>query len=516
VHELLSGTRVVAEPLPFARLVARRAPPPSRLEPADLAPARFGEYATLGLVGRTASGEIFEASDPHLDRRVWIHAPAAGSAEIPSSRRSLDRPMRLRWLDAIEVGGRRHEVFEAPGGARLSECGAGATGIEWPTAHRLLTALAEELERTDVACPTIDQLWVDRSWNLRVLDEPLGDAKAQPEGPLELLAHVARACAGTHSGENRIPADLPEHAESAVRSLIGLEKPFQSLADVRGALGRLAGRPQGLTWKIRGLQMLLSSGLLVMLGVIIVTTMQLVASPQVVSMEEARAILRELHADRKFGPGDLARVDQAPSGPALSDEELRDRRIVVADARERSGAVGEQVWTMFSDEDRATVERAKSEFGGAGAAEIAAARARVHADWPASLDVTRTKTVKAIQVVGYLFTTSLSVAFLVLATLFALILRGGLSFRFLSIAVRDSKGRKAGRIRCALRALVTSLPFVVLYSIPPVTFFIGGPTLSAIAFGIAVAAHLGLAVVSLRNPVRGWQDRIVGTRLVPR
>src|SRR6185295_8738534 len=122
VHELLSGTRVVAEPLPFSRLVALRAPPKSILGPADLAPSSFGGFATVGLGGRTASGEIFEANDPQLDRRVWIHAPSAGAAPMQAARRSLERATRLRWLAAIDVGGRRHEVFEAPGGARLADC----------------------------------------------------------------------------------------------------------------------------------------------------------------------------------------------------------------------------------------------------------------------------------------------------------------------------------------------------------------------------------------------------------
>src|SRR6202008_4324576 len=145
--EMITGTRVVAEPLPFARFVRHEAPPPSRLEPPDGLPARIGVYATVGRVGRTASGEIFEASDTPLERRVWIHARDPAAPPIAPGRRSLERPTQLRWLDRFEEHGRRQEVFEAPGGARLLDCCAGTERMPWQMAHGVLSALAEEVDR---------------------------------------------------------------------------------------------------------------------------------------------------------------------------------------------------------------------------------------------------------------------------------------------------------------------------------------------------------------------------------
>jgi hypothetical protein len=122
VHELVSRTRVVAEPLPFARFVREKPPTTTQLEHPDGIPAQLGNYTSVGRVGLTASGEIFEANDIGLDRRVWIHVRDHGAPPLSAERRSLERTTRLRWLDGFEEHGRRHEVFEAPGGARLLDC----------------------------------------------------------------------------------------------------------------------------------------------------------------------------------------------------------------------------------------------------------------------------------------------------------------------------------------------------------------------------------------------------------
>jgi hypothetical protein len=63
---------------------------------------------------------------------------------------------------------------------------------------------------------------------------------------------------------------------------------------------------------------------------------------------------------------------------------------------------------------------------------------------------------------------------------------------------------------------VTAVPFFVLYAIPFWLVLRKHPTLAWVAFGAALVAHLGLVLVALRNPARGWQDRVAGTRLVPR
>ena len=516
IHELLSKTRVVAEPLPFERLVARRAPPPSRLEPADLAPARFGEYAIHGRVGKTASGEVYEASDPELDRRVWIHAPAAGAAELIASRRSLDRPTRLRWLDAIDVGGRRHEVFEAPGGAKLRDCAADKGGIDWPTTHRVLSTLAEELETPDAPRTTIDQLWIDRAWNLRILDEPLGEdaARTKPEPPLQLLAHVAREC--TAAGDARLPPDLPEHAEPVVRSLIGLENPFRSLADVRRELGRLAGRPQGLTWKIRGLQMLVASGLVVMAIAIMLLSVEMIVLPQIDEVGESITAMRELRGGRVLTHVELMEDKKKPSGRELGEEDRRNRRILIADIQKRLPAFSRSMSVQFAPEDRNLFESAQAEFGAATPEEIAVARAAVLADRPADFDPQSTKMMRIVHGVRYVLPVVGSAVFLVFSVLLAFAFRGGLSFRFLSIAVRNPRGSKAGRFRCAWRAIATALPLFLLYAVPLALYLYWHPVLAFVALSVAIIVHVGLVIVSLRNPTRGWQDRVAGTRLVPR
>jgi hypothetical protein len=518
VHEFLSGTRVVAEPLPFAHLVERRAPPPSRLEPADLAPATFGEYYVRGRVGTTRSAEIFEASDPMLDRRVWVHAPLPGAAALQASRRSLDRPTRLRWLDAIDVGGRRHEVFEAPGGARLRDCAVGKKGIDWPTTYRVLTALAEELDAPNAPRASLNQLWIDRSWSPRILDEPLreeGDAGAEPEEePLQLLAHVARSCAA--AGAKSLPADLPEHAEPAVRSLLGLDAPFRSLADARRALAQLAGRPQGLTWKVRGLQMLVGAGLICVFVLVVSVVMQAIGLPMLRQVDEGRLAVRELREGRLLTHEELLDDGKSASGPELNDEQKQNRRHLLATISDRIPAFGTKVSVKLSPEERELLDREKAATPNPTPAEIEAARAKVRADRPPDFDPNGTELMRFFLKFIYAVPWIGTVVFGLGATLFALFLRGGLSLRFLSIAVRNSKGAKAGRLRCLWRAVVSALPFVVLYGLPLKLVVERHPGLAMAALAFAIVVHVGLVFVALRNPARGWQDRIAGTRLVPR
>src|SRR4029450_9150598 len=89
-----------------------------------------------------------------------------------------------------------------------------------------------------------------------------GTTAPPPREPLELLAVAANTALGISPASGiHLPPDLPEHAETTAKRLLGLEARFGAGGEARASLSESARRPQGLSWKIRGLQMLLGSGI---------------------------------------------------------------------------------------------------------------------------------------------------------------------------------------------------------------------------------------------------------------
>jgi uncharacterized RDD family membrane protein YckC len=285
LHDFASGMRVVQLSSPFSRFRRREPPLATELTPSAAWPAEIGGLRVEGVVAATTAGTFLRAHDSTLDRTVWIHALDDASAACSDARRSMSRPARLRWLDRIESGGRVFEVFEAPGGASLSECLRRRDGFDWPLMARALASLCDELEasqRDGALVESIDQMWIDRSWMVRVLDQPLrtvGErAVAQPQSPVALVGELARLMLPT-SDRTRIelPPDLPGHAESCARRILGLDRPFVSLAQLRAALGELGERTETLTFRTRGAQIALA-GAFPLLAALVVSSILTLSS----------------------------------------------------------------------------------------------------------------------------------------------------------------------------------------------------------------------------------------------
>jgi len=497
--------------------VRQKAPPATRFERSEGLPERLGTYATVGRIGRSAAGEIFEASDTGLDRRVWIHRRDPGAPPLAPERRSLESATRLRWLDGFEENGCRHEVFEAPGGARLLDCCASEGRLAWPTAHGMLSTLAAEMDRDPPARISLDQLWIDRSWSLRILDEPLGENVSPQRGPMELLVLAAHTSLGASPGSAAaLPPDLPEHAEPTARRLLGLGQPFATIADARRSLSETADRPQGLTWRIRGLQMLLGSGpWIVFCGISLFST-RLLVRPQALEMRKAQVALQELRSGRQMTAADLSKEGAAPTGPEIDADGMRDRAILVAELQTRLQGSGMGAVLKLTDEEKALVAKTKAESGRFTAEEVDAARARVESQRLPGVELEKERSVQMFERMHLVLPFGFTLSWAALAVLCAFVLRGGLSLRVVSLAVRDAQGRRAGRLRCAWRACLCAAPLVAIYVVPLVlmaTEHIAWATVCLIA---AILVHALLIATSLRSPARGWQDRIAGTRLVPR
>jgi uncharacterized RDD family membrane protein YckC len=541
LHELASGTRVVQARSPFAPFQDTRPVPRHATESADRWPEQIGVYKIESLVGSTPTGAVLQGVDQDLNRPVWIHVREHGAGESSEARHSLARPGRLRWLDSIRHADTVYEAFEAPGGASLAACIAERGTLDWPTAHRLLTGLADEFaelaaprESTELRAPgnelgavCLEQLWVDRNWHPRLLDEPLGQGSLQCKPPLELLADAARLMLQDRAHPEAIlPASLPGFADPVVRKLLGHDEPYSSAERVRRDLASLAGRPMSVSLLLRAMQ--IASCAIVpflALGAAVVTLFAF-AEP-IDRLQESARCIRQLEAQ-----------DASPPPAELMDEEDRRAREIV---------ISEMPVNLFSSnfisqlepEQIAVRDRALSNQPSPTAAELEWARerirerpfpqrasdarsageidARLGPQTGVQVSVEEKRSIKQVRwLLIPMFTAWTIGTWGVLATLFAAIFQGGLTLRLFGIAVRSRRGEMASRWRCAWRSLLVWVPAVAVYWLAA-RLALGSHVTAGIALTIVAAVLHALALAyAIGRPSRGMQDRLAGTYLVPR
>ena len=496
LHELASGTRVVQARSPFARSKEAQPVPVHAAAERGAHPAELGPYRIEGTVGATPSGTLFSGADANLNRAVWIVEHRDPGRAASEERRALARPGRLRWLDAVRSGDTLYEVFEAPGGASLRECAALGVPFDWPMAQRILSSLAAELAASpSSARVSLDQVWIDRSWNPRLLDEAIDGDVAAPRSPLELLGETARLVVTDRAG-------LPSSAEPVVVKLLGSEGAYTSVEEASRELKELARGPMRLSSTARAVQIAVSSILPAAALAVVILSMFALAAPLNRYIESVRYT-------------DQLRAQDASPPPAerMDAEDRAAREIVIADA-------ATDPWSAsFSNRLKpAQLEirkRAVQSHPSPTADEVAAARARIR-----ERSFRAGKSEESIQTVRWqiipVFVAVTVAVWGVLCTLFALIFRGGLSLKLFGIGVRDARGRRASRLRCTARSLCVWLPLAVPYGIGA---WLGmkDHTEAGLAVSFATALIHAVAVAyAIARPSRGGQDRIAGTRLVPR
>jgi hypothetical protein len=497
LHELASGTRVVKARSLFARSQAAR-PVPVRTPSAraDL-PADLGPYRVEGTMGATPSGTLLSGADANLNRPVWIVEHRDAQRAASDDRRSLARPGRLRWLDAIRSGDTLFEVFEAPGGASLAECAALGVRFDWPLSQRILSALAVELAAwPPSARVSLDQIWIDRAWNPRVLDEPIGADASPAKPPLELLGDAARLVVTDR-------AALPLSAEPVVRKLLGSGGGYATVEEASRELVALARGPMRLSSPARAVQIAISALLPATGCAVISLSMFALAKPLDRFMGGVRCI-RQLQAQ-----------DATPPPAERMDAEDREaREIVIADAAKDSWSA-----SFSARLEPAQLEirrRAVEAHPSPSADEVRRAQERIRErsfrdekEEKVGIETVRWTLIPII--------TAWTVAgWGVLCTLFAVLLRGGLSFRLFGMGLRDASGERASRLRCAGRSLAVWLPLVVPYGLGAWLAMRGSVGLGLAIFVAGALIHALAVGYAILRPSRGLQDRVAGTWLVSR
>jgi hypothetical protein len=195
---------------------------------------------------------------------------------------------------------------------------------------------------------------------------------------------------------------------------------------------------------------------------------------------------------------------------------VRERSLVAADLRTRFHQFGQGTTLRLDAEEREQLENIQDSFAGRPTEEIAAARAHLRSTRPAGTSFEDHPALRQLSRGAFIMPAIGALVWALFSILFAFLFRGGLSLRIVSLALRNRRGQRAGRLRCTGRAVLVALPFVAIYA--PSLFFAmkSGAQASVIALVAGAAAHAFLVAAALRDPARGWQDRLAGTRIVPR
>jgi eukaryotic-like serine/threonine-protein kinase len=170
IHEILSGTRVVRHSnLPVRPVIKSSSYP----EPTTTYPNRIGPYLVIRSLRRVPSEELFLGYDPRLHRKTWIQVPSITTPPISDSRRDLNRPGRLRWLNGRRSAEECWDAYEAPEGRPL----AALLGEQqpWSSVRYWLLDLITEFNATseNQSIPVtvaLDRLWITSEGRLKLLD----------------------------------------------------------------------------------------------------------------------------------------------------------------------------------------------------------------------------------------------------------------------------------------------------------------------------------------------------------
>jgi uncharacterized RDD family membrane protein YckC len=511
LHDVLSGTRVVARPSALERQARAVAQPAAAALPAGSA-RRYGPFMALD-GGERSPGDVVRAFDPVLRRQVWIAIAESSAPPVDDVRRDLSRPARLHWLAGRRSADDSWDAYEAPDGAAWTT--AIADGA-WSQVKLPLLDLANELgdATEDGTRPplALDRVWMRGNGRIVLLDFPPPDAPSRAPADLtpEQLLQAAVSRVPRHPSE---PAALPLSARAFLARWSAV--PLPTLADARAALQAMTAAPSHVQWWRRALPGALGSA---PIGLMLVVSLAILPALQRFASSDARAMLNLLGALR--------------STTLAADNPLREPSVRAAAEMAIAGRYGhlirdESFWNGslvrgLAPDYRPLAEGILARHAGLTAEELAGAEAVLKEARARGPNPDRREP-SLLEVGGVIISTMTAAAFafvLVLCVLSALLVPGGLVLRQVGLAVVTRSGAEITRLRSLIRALVASLPAIAwlayLAASPKVQGFVPAPsnpvTAVLVTVGVLAAGH---AWTVLRR-TRGPHDLLTGTWVVPR
>jgi hypothetical protein len=390
----------------------------------------------------------------------------------------------------------RYEVLEAPGGAPLGAWMREHKQLDWPSSLNLLASVADELESTERESPAQrfapEQIWIDRWGNVRLLDAALDAAAPAALSATQLLGWTATQLV---PAGGLLPRSLPGGAEAVFERLLERGRPYASAAEARAALAAIETSSSGVERKQRGIQLAIAGGILGFAALLLLGVLLL------------RGVFNDEQARGHVYLKDLALGRSTVTQEALDAEDVRARQVALRQITIMPWSADFE--PSLDAAERELYEQARRAVPSIDTALLKSAQERLesrHARPPGNVELVlggqRPKERSAVGI--------LAIGWLALALLGALALRGGLTLRVFGMILRDGRGRRAGRLRCALRSLCAWSPLLLML-IPGLGWASAWwPVIGAFALLALGAAY------ALWHPSRGLPDLAAGTWIAPR
>jgi hypothetical protein len=222
-------------------------------------PGELGHFEVNGVLGSMDGSRVLLGNEAQLDRNVWLAVRSPDQPGPSFERTHIGRVARPRWLQSGETADSRWEAYETIQGVPLGLVTGRKNGLPWDHTRHMMLGLATELlaADSDGSLPDtldIEQVWVDRLGNVRLLDAPLETAVATDSddnqvvsdpnsNPVTLLKTAMELCIAEQS--------VPDHVSTFCSELSERAADSESLAWAIGELKEQCERPAQMTWHDR-------------------------------------------------------------------------------------------------------------------------------------------------------------------------------------------------------------------------------------------------------------------------
>jgi uncharacterized RDD family membrane protein YckC len=496
VHDLLTGTRVIARPASVAR---PRMGATSRAHPAT-DDRRIGPFAVV-----SRDHGFIIARDELLDRDVFVVLAAPGTAEVATARRDLNRPGRLRWLNGQRDAENSWDAYEFPAGAPLTQ--RLDRKQTWAVVRFWLHDLAEEIAAAgaDGTLPALvgtDRVWLTNDGRAILFEVPAPGATASrtyaTSEPREVEAFLDEIAA------RALAPRVPLHAREFLNSLH--DGRFDEVSIVAGNLRAALSQPAAISRRRRLFTIALPA--LFALGFALTTV----------------AIIGQ--ANREF---DRFWNRSYPGKPSLRlaleeavefdvSAETRERLLVHIAGHHRNAVRNAAFWNdaralaVFTSAHRRVAEEAVAGHPEISASDLARADSRL-----ASKFARAARRDAVMAWVELPFLTGLFLcAMLSIGALWTLVGRAPLALALAGGAIVTRDGQPATRIRAFARSIVAVAPALIGAFATIALQYEQFESALALAILIVLGGFLAAAILAVRSPERGLPDIIARTTVVPR
>ncbi len=146
LHEFLSGTRTIQLRWPRKRRTLDAQILTLEIMRPEGLPERVGPYRIVGALRWAAAEKTLLGEDLQLTRKVWIWLRPATNPPLSESQRAAGRTTRVRWVASGDLADDRWDAFLEPSGCPLTEYVAENGRLSWPELRPILEDLSDELQ----------------------------------------------------------------------------------------------------------------------------------------------------------------------------------------------------------------------------------------------------------------------------------------------------------------------------------------------------------------------------------